>query len=97
MADAFVGHMRESVRIAEPDSVDLVERNIPEIGSIPQDIRGFMDENVAPMPVFGKGSKTHVTGSCHDSYGQRNVVDAEALDYFVKKLNNKISKHLLTR
>ena len=94
MADAFVGHMRESVRIAEPDSVELVERNIPEIGSIPQDIRGFLDENVAPMPVFGKGFKTHVTGSCHDSYGQRNVVDAEALDYFVKKLNNKISKHV---
>jgi len=45
------------------------------------------------MPIFGHGFKTHVTGSCHNDFGQRNVIDAEALDYYIKRLNSKISKH----
>ena len=94
MADAFVGHMRESVLMPEPDDIEHVDRNIPEVGSEPRDIKGFLDEDVAPMHIFGKGFKAHVTGSCHNSYGQRNVVDAEALDFFVKTLNNKIRKHI---
>jgi len=92
MADAFVGHTREAVRIPEPGEITLVDRRIPESGA--REIKGFLDENVALMPIFGKGFKTHVTGSCHNSYGQRNVVDAEALDYFVKQLSNKIRKHV---
>ena len=92
MADAFVGHTRETVRIPEPEDISLLDRRIPEPGA--REIKGFLDENVAPMPIFGKGFKTHVTGSCHNSYGQRNVVDAEALDYFVKQLSNKIRQHI---
>jgi 2-oxoglutarate/2-oxoacid ferredoxin oxidoreductase subunit alpha len=48
---------------------------------------------VAPMPVFGEGHKAHVTSSCHDSYGRRNVIDATSLDYFIRKLNDKIARH----
>lgn len=91
MADAFVGHMRETVYI--PEKIETVERKLPEPGIDPRQIRGFLDENVAPMPIFGQGFKTHVTGSCHDDYGHRNVVDAEALNYFVRQLSNKIRKH----
>ncbi|HIE28159.1 TPA: 2-oxoacid:acceptor oxidoreductase subunit alpha [Candidatus Poribacteria bacterium] len=93
MADAFVGHMREKVIIPEPDDIQLVDRKIPQDVSGPREIAGFLDEDVAPMPVLGRGFKTHVTGSCHDRYGQRNVVDAEALDFFVKQLSDKIRKH----
>jgi len=39
----------------------------------PQEVRGFLDEDVAPMPVFGHGFKAHVTGSCHDARGMRRV------------------------
>ncbi len=42
------------------------------------------------MPLFGRGHKAHVTGSCHDERGMRNVVDAEALDHFVRTLANKV-------
>jgi 2-oxoglutarate ferredoxin oxidoreductase subunit alpha len=90
MADAFVGHMRETVSV--PERIEIVERVIPAEGTDPLTIRGFLDEDVAPMPVFGRGFKVHVTGSCHDEYGQRNVVDAEALDNFVRKLSGKIRK-----
>ena len=56
-------------------------------------MRGFLDEDVAPMPIFGRGYKAHVTSSCHDEYGKRNLIDISALDNFIRKLSNKILKH----
>ena len=90
MADAAVGHMREVVVI--PETVPQVRRELPETGGDPHAIRGFLDEDVAPMPVFGNGFRAHVTGSCHDARGMRNVVDAEALDFFVRTLKQKIAR-----
>ena len=93
LADAFVGHMREEVIIPRPEEVQLVDRVIPEPGFDGETHPGFLDEDVAPMPVFGRGFHSHVTSSCHDEYGRRNVTDARALDNFVKKLRNKVLKH----
>ncbi len=90
MSDAAVGHMREVVEI--PEEVEQVRRGLPTPGGDPHEIRGFLDEDVAPMPVFGHGFKAHVTGSCHDERGMRNVVDAEALDGFVRTLDRKVAK-----
>jgi len=93
LSDAFVGHMREEVVIPDPDRIEAVYRKIPELGTDPQKIKGFLDEDVAPMPIFGKGFKAHVTSSCHDEYGKRNLSDLSALDHFVRMLSNKILKH----
>ena len=93
LSDAFVGHMREEVVIPQADQIPVVNRKIPEIGTDPQKIKGFLDEDVAPMPIFGKGFRSHVTSSCHDEYGKRNLSDLSALDNFVRKLSNKILKH----
>jgi len=93
LADAAVGHTREVVLVPEPEAVPRVRRRLPDPGTDPQEIRGFLDEDVAPMPVFGHGFKSHVTGSCHDARGMRNVVDATALDGFVRTLSAKITKH----
>ncbi len=93
LSDAFVGHMREEVVIPEPDRIQLACRKLPEAGVDPQKIKGFLDEDVAPMPIFGKGWKAHVTSSCHDEYGRRNLSDLTALDRFVRTLSNKILKH----
>lgn len=93
LADAFVGHMREEVVIPEPEKISLVNRKIPEVGTDPQKIKGFLDEDVAPMPIFGKGFRSHVTSSCHDEYGKRNLSDLTALDHFIRQLSNKILKH----
>ena len=93
LSDAFVGHMREEVVIPEPEKIATVYRKIPQAGADPQKIKGFLDENVAPMPIFGRGFKAHVTSSCHDEYGKRNLSDLSALDHFVRKLSNKILNH----
>jgi len=93
LSDAFVGHMREEVVIPEPEKIENWIRKIPEPGTDPLQIKGFLDEDVAPMPVFGKGFKSHVTSSCHDEYGKRNLSDLAALDHFVRRLSNKILKH----
>jgi 2-oxoglutarate ferredoxin oxidoreductase subunit alpha len=93
LSDAFVGHMREEVVIPEPDKIKTEYRKIPERGADPQKIRGFLDEDVAPMPIFGKGFKAHVTSSCHDEYGKRNLIDISALDNFIRRLSDKILKH----
>ena len=93
LSDAFVGHMREEVVIPEPEGIQTVYRKIPEAGADPRKIKGFLDEDVAAMPIFGRGFKAHVTSSCHNEYGQRNLSDLEALDNFIRRLSNKILKH----
>jgi 2-oxoglutarate ferredoxin oxidoreductase subunit alpha len=93
LSDAFVGHMREEVVIPEAEKIEIVHRRVPEIGTDPQKIKGFLDEDVAPMPIFGKGFRSHVTSSCHDEYGKRNLSDLTALDNFIRKLSDKILKH----
>jgi len=93
LADAFVGHMREEVVIPEAEKIPIAYRKVPEPGTDPLKIKGFLDEDVAPMPLFGRGFRAHVTSSCHDEYGRRNLSDLPALDNFVRKLSNKILKH----
>jgi len=93
MSDAFIGHMREEVAIPEPGEIDLVYRKIPEEGTDVSTIKLFLDEDVAPMPIFGKGFRSHVTSSCHDEHGNRNLIDPTALDNFINRLRNKILKH----
>ena len=94
LADAFVGHMREEVRIPAPEKIHRIQRKLPDPKTSSPKLKGFLDEDVAPMPIFGHGFKTHVTGSCHNDTGQRNVIDAEALDYYIKRLRGKITKHV---
>lgn len=93
LSDAFVGHMREEVVIPDPGKIEVMDRKIPEAGADPRKIKVFLDENVAAMPIFGRGFKAHVTSSCHNEYGQRNLSDVSALDHFVRRLSNKILNH----
>jgi 2-oxoglutarate/2-oxoacid ferredoxin oxidoreductase subunit alpha len=93
LTDAFVGHMREEVIIPEPEKIKTVYRKIPAEGTDPRTIKGFLDEEVAPMPIFGRGFKAHVTSSCHDEVGKRNLIDISALDKYIRNLSNKILKH----
>jgi len=93
LSDAFVGHMREEVIIPKAETIERMYRKIPAQGADPQTIKGFLDVDVAPMPIFGKGFKAHVTSSCHDEAGRRNLIDVSSLDMFVRRLSNKILKH----
>jgi 2-oxoglutarate ferredoxin oxidoreductase subunit alpha len=93
LSDAFLGHMREELVVPGAADIPIVDRKVFPPDRNTETLPGFLDEDVAPMPVFGRGHKAHVTSSCHDAFGRRNVIDAAALDVFVKKLNDKIAKH----
>jgi len=93
LTDAFLGHMREELIVPEAAQIPVVNRRLFPPDKDTEGLPGFLDEDVAPMPVFGRGHKAHVTSSCHDAYGRRNVIDAKALDVFIRKLNDKIEKH----
>ncbi len=92
LADAFVGHMREEVVIPGPDDIPIMNRTVPESFTAGED-QGFLSVDVAPMPLFGRGFRSHVTSSCHTETGMRNVTDASALDNFIRKLCGKIDSH----
>jgi len=92
LANALVGHMRERVDFPFEDKIILEERKkLETYQGIHQKI--FLDENVAPMPIFGKGLKANITGSTHKEDGFRNVSDPKIMDNAIKKLSNKILKN----
>jgi 2-oxoglutarate ferredoxin oxidoreductase subunit alpha len=93
MADGFTGHMREQIVIPSEDQVRLENRKIPESPSSPMERRDFQDVNVAPMPVFGRGFRAHVTSSCHDEHGMRNLSDPKVMHNYLMGPIEKILKH----
>ena len=93
MADGFLGHMRERVVIPEADQLQIVERKIQEGGKSVLERQDFLDAGVAPMPVFGRSLSAHVTSSCHDEHGMRNLSDPEVMHRFIMKPIEKILSH----
>jgi 2-oxoglutarate/2-oxoacid ferredoxin oxidoreductase subunit alpha len=92
MADGFMGHMRERVVIPKEKEIRRVSRKITE-GGEPLTRQDFLDPEVAPMPVFGKDLATHVTSSCHDQYGTRNLTDPEVMHRYITAPIQKILHH----
>jgi len=93
MPEAFTGHMREQVVIPDPSEIELVSRKLSEPGTDPMSRQDFQNPDVAPMPVFGHGLKSHVTSSCHDAHGMRNLSDPTTMHNFITKPIEKILKH----
>ena len=93
MADGFTGHMREQIVIPNEDAIELERRKIPEAGTGPMERQDFQDVNVAPMPIFGHGLRAHVTSSCHDAHGMRNLSDPTVMHSYLMRPIEKILKH----
>lgn len=93
MADGFIGHMREQIVVPEEDQIGIKNRKIAEPAETVLDRQDFLDVNVAPMPVFGRGLKAHVTSSCHDEHGMRNLSDPEVMHRYTMRPIEKILKH----
>ncbi|NIM45078.1 MAG: 2-oxoacid:acceptor oxidoreductase subunit alpha [Nitrososphaeria archaeon] len=91
LADELVGHMREEAVIPDPSELALIDRELP---GEDYDGKAFLDEEVAPMPIFGRGYHSHVTGSTHDERGRRFVTDPEHISKVVHALYNKIRRHI---
>ena len=93
LADAFVGHMREQVIIPDENQLEIESRKIPKSGEDPMERQDFLSVDVAPMPVFGRGFKAHVTSSCHDEHGMRNLSDPEVMHRYISRPIDKILNH----
>ncbi|UCF92916.1 MAG: 2-oxoacid:acceptor oxidoreductase subunit alpha [Desulfobacterales bacterium] len=93
MADGFIGHMREQIVIPPEGELAIKQRKIPAGSTSPLERRDFQDVDVAPMPVFGRGLQAHVTSSCHDEHGMRNLSDPAVMHQYVMRPIEKIRKH----
>ena len=92
MADGFIGHMREQIIIPAENKINIENRKISQPAESVLERVDFLDSDVAPMPVFGRGLKAHVTSSCHDEHGMRNLSDPETMHKYVVKPIEKIIK-----
>ncbi|GHV55565.1 hypothetical protein FACS1894206_10000 [Deltaproteobacteria bacterium] len=85
--------MRERVSIPKASAIKVRGRKIAKKAETVLQRTDFLDENVAPMPVFGRGLKGHVTSSCHDAHGMRNLSDPEGMHNYALTPIKKILSH----
>lgn len=93
LADGFIGHMREQIVIPPGEQIAIESRKIAAPAETVLERIDFLDVDVAPMPVFGRGLKAHVTSSCHDEHGMRNLSDPETMHRYVMRPIEKILSH----
>lgn len=89
LGDEIIAHMRESVTIPPPDSIEIVNRKKPKS----DETMFFGGEEVPPMPAVGEGFNVTVTGSTHDEYGIRITADAVGHRRLVERLVGKIQNN----
>jgi 2-oxoglutarate ferredoxin oxidoreductase subunit alpha len=86
--------MRERVYIPNPEEVEVVYRKLPqneEEARLPfGDPHG---DGVPPMPIFGRGYRTYVTGLTHDEYGHPRTVEPEIQEKLIGRIYRKILDH----
>ncbi|MFA4645991.1 2-oxoacid:acceptor oxidoreductase subunit alpha [Pyrococcus kukulkanii] len=94
LTDAEVGHMRERIYIPNPEEIEIVNRKLPqneEEVKLPfGDPHGDL---VPPMPIFGKGFKTYVTGLTHDERGRPRTVEREVHERLIRRIVEKIERN----
>lgn len=86
LADGIIGHSSESLVV--PESVSIGRRDV----ATPEDEEYFGDPAVAPMPQFGEGLRSHVTGSTHEPDGMRDVKTRSVHDSLVRGFHEKIER-----
>ncbi len=94
LTDAEIAHMRERVYTPNPEDIELVYRKLPANKEEAQypfgNIHGDM---IPPMPIFGKGYRTYVTGLTHDEKGRPKTVDAEVHERLIRRIIDKLEKN----
>jgi len=89
LMDEVVGHMREKIKLPDPDEIKIINRMKP---TVPPEWYQHFEINphfVSPMASFGEGYRFNITGLTHNPEGfptDRPEVIREKLD----KLKNKI-------
>ena len=93
LSDAVLAHLREVVRVPDPEEIVIVERKRPEVP--PEEFLPFKaDESlVPPMATLGKGYKIHYTGLSHDERGYPTD-DPENYKKLIERITAKIRNNV---
>ena len=93
LSDAILAHLREVVRVPDPEEIVIVERKRPEVP--PEEFLPFKaDESlVPPMATLGKGYKIHYTGLSHDERGYPTD-DPENYKKLIERITAKIRNNV---
>jgi 2-oxoglutarate ferredoxin oxidoreductase subunit alpha len=89
LSDAAIGHMRSRFQV--PSKVQVIERNI-RTDKVWHDGFAYDDSLVPKFPVFGTGSRVHITGLSHDIAGYPSI-EFDVHEELVHRLHDKIEKH----
>jgi 2-oxoglutarate ferredoxin oxidoreductase subunit alpha len=89
LSDAVIAHLWESVFLAEPGEVEVINRKKPS--SPPDEYLPYKPDNdlVPPMATFGEGYNVIVESLIHDERGFYRQ-DREAYRNLVKRIVNKV-------
>lgn len=70
LMDEIIGHMREGVELPDPDSIEIINRKIPDFtGAYKTCYHVAEGEYVPQMAPFGQGERYNITGLIHDESG----------------------------
>jgi 2-oxoglutarate ferredoxin oxidoreductase subunit alpha len=89
LSDAAIGHMRS--RFEVPSFVEVIDRKV-RTDRVWHDGFAYDDSLVPKFPVFGAGSRVHVTGLSHDIAGYPST-EFEVHEELVRRLHDKVAKH----
>jgi 2-oxoglutarate ferredoxin oxidoreductase subunit alpha len=93
LMDEVVGHMREKVELPDPETVEIVNREMPSVPPEWYEPFGSPVSDVPPLAPFGEGYRYHITGLLHDPRG----FPTERLDEiqpWIERLFRKIDRNL---
>jgi 2-oxoglutarate ferredoxin oxidoreductase subunit alpha len=93
LADEVVGHMREKVELPAPESVPIVNREMPTVPPEWYEPFGNPASDVPPLAPFGEGYRYHITGLLHDPRGFPTS-RLDEIQPWIERVFRKIERHL---
>lgn len=91
LLDEVIAHMRESVKIEDCNSIDIIDRKKP---NSKEQFKGYenTEDMIPPMADIGEGHKFHVSGLNHDEFGYPSNCSKTAT-ILLDRLLNKIKSN----
>jgi len=93
MSDAYLGHMREKVKVPEPGQIEIVERSRPTVSPDKYLCKDAGPTGVPEMADFGSPYRTKLIASLHNRSGDYSPPRDERV-YLLHRLRDKILAHL---
>jgi 2-oxoglutarate ferredoxin oxidoreductase subunit alpha len=93
LMDEVVGHMREQFVHPDPDSVPIVNREMPDVPPEWYEPFGHPPSDVPALAPFGEGYRYHITGLLHDARGFPTS-RADEIGPWVERVFRKLERNM---